>query len=68
MRGIGGGMGGISPQQNVEATMVVSLYDVKQKELVWRGIAQDTLNNNGNKNQEMVQKAVQKMFKQWPKQ
>ena len=67
MRGIGGGMGGISPQQNVEATMVVSLYDVKQKELIWRGIAQDTLNNNGNKNQKEVQNAVNKMFKQWPK-
>jgi hypothetical protein len=68
MRGIGGGMGGITPQQNVEATMVVSLCDVKQKELVWRGIAQDTLNNNGNKNQKEVQNAVNKMFKQWPKQ
>ena len=67
MRGIGGGMGGISPQQNVEATMIVSLYDVKQKELIWRGIAQDTLNNNGNKNQKEVQNAVNKMFKQWPK-
>ncbi len=67
MRGIGGGMGGISPQENVEATMVVSLYDVKQKELVWRGIGQDTLNNNGNKNQKEVQNAVNKMFKQWPK-
>lgn len=67
MRGIGGGMGGISPQQNVDATMVVSLYDVKQKELVWRGIAENTLDNNGNKNQKMVQKAIDKMFKQWPK-
>jgi hypothetical protein len=67
MRGIGGGMGGITPQQNVEATMVVSLYDLKAKELVWRGIAQDTLSNNGNKNQDAVNKAVQKMFKQWPK-
>ena len=67
MRGIGGGMGGISPEQNVEASMVVSLYDLKAKELVWRGIAQDTLDNNGNKNQEKVNKAVQKMFKQWPK-
>ncbi len=67
MRGIGGGMGGITPQQNVEATMVVSLYDLKAKELVWRGIAQDTLSNNGNKNQNMVNKAVEKMFKQWPK-
>ena len=67
MRGIGGGMGGISPQQNIESTMIVSLYDTKQKELVWRGIAQDTLSTKGNKNQEMVEKAVQKMFKQWPK-
>ena len=67
MRGIGGGMGGITPQNNVEATMIVSLYDVKQKELVRRGIAQDTLNHNGNKNQKEVQNAVNKMFKQWPK-
>jgi len=67
MRGIGGGMGSITPQQNIESTMVVSLYDTKQKELVWRGIAQDTLSNNGNKDQKNVEKAVQKMFKQWPK-
>ncbi len=67
MRGIGGGMGGISPQENVEATMIVSLYDAKAQSLIWRGIAQNTLNSNGNKNQQMVEKAVQKMFKQWPK-
>jgi len=67
MRGWGGGMGSITPQQNVVATMIVSLYNAKAQELVWRGVAQDTLNNNGNKNQEIVQKAVQKMFKQWPK-
>lgn len=67
MRGIGGGFGSITPEQQVAATMVVSLYDVKQKELVWRGIAQDTLNNNGNKNQKEVHNAVNKMFKQWPK-
>jgi hypothetical protein len=66
MRGIGGGMGGISPQQNVEGTLIVDLYDAKNQSLVWRGIAQDTLSNNGNKNQQMVQKAVQKMFKQYP--
>ena len=67
MRGIGGGMGSITPQQNVEGTMIVDLYDAKSQSLVWRGIAQDTLSNNGNKNQQLVQKAVQKMFKQWPK-
>jgi hypothetical protein len=67
MRGIGGGMGSITPQQNVVGTLVVDLYDAKNKSLVWRGIAQDTLNNKGSKNQQLVQKAVTKMFKQWPK-
>jgi hypothetical protein len=66
MRGIGGGMGGITPEQNVVGTLVVDLYDAKNQSLVWRGIAQNTLNNNGNKNQQMVLKAVTKMFKQWP--
>jgi hypothetical protein len=66
MRGIGGGMGGITPQQNVEGTLIVDLYDAKTQSLVWRGIGQDTLSNNGNKNQQIVQKAIQKMFKQWP--
>src|SRR5271169_3180476 len=66
MRGIGGGMGGITPEQNVEGTLVISLYDAKQKALIWRGIGQDTLSNNGSKNQKMVSNAVQKMFKQYP--
>jgi hypothetical protein len=67
MRGIGGGMGGITPEQNVIGTLVVDLYDAKNQSLIWRGIAQNALNNNGNKNQQMVQKAVTKMFSQWPK-
>jgi uncharacterized protein DUF4136 len=67
MRGFGGGMGTITPQQNVEGTLIVDLYDAKSQSLVWRGIAQDTLSNNGSKNQQKVQKGVQKMFKQWPK-
>ena len=68
MRGIGGGMGGITPEQSVQGTMIVDLHDAKTQSLVWRGIAQDTLTNKGEKNQKMVEKAVQKMFKQWPKQ
>jgi hypothetical protein len=66
MRGFGGGMGQITPEQNVIGTMIVDLYDAKTKSLVWRGIAQNTLSNNGNKNSQMVGKAVQKMFKQYP--
>ena len=64
--GIGGGMGSITPEQNVVGTLIVDLCDSKNKSLVWRGL-EDTLNNNGNKNQQLVQKAITKMFKQWPK-
>jgi hypothetical protein len=66
MRGFGGGMGQITPEQNVVGTMIVDLYDAKSKSLVWRGIAENTLSNNGDKNSKMVSKAVQKMFKQYP--
>jgi hypothetical protein len=66
MRGFGGGMGGITPQQNVVGTMVVDLYDAKNKQLVWRGLGQNTLSSNGNKNQQTVDNAVKKMFKQYP--
>ena len=48
-------------------TLVVDIYDVKAKELVWRGMAQDTLNEkNSQKNMQMVDKAVAKMFKNYP--
>ncbi len=66
-------MGGISPEQNVEGTLIVSLYDAKQKTLVWRGIGQDTLSNNGNKNQtdsgksrpEDVQAVAKRLSDRW---
>jgi len=67
MRGWGGGTATITQQQNVIGTLIVDLYDAKGQTLLWRGIAQNTLDNNGNKNQQQVQKAVTKMFKQWPK-
>jgi len=38
--------------------MIVDLYDAKTQSLIWRGIAQNTLNKNGNKNLEMVENAV----------
>ncbi len=67
MKGIGGGMGGITPEQNVEGTLIVDLYSAKDRSLVWRGIAQNALSNNGNKNDpNAVSKSVQKMFKQLP--
>lgn len=66
MRGFGGGMGSITPEQSVEGTLIVDLHDVKNQTLIWRGIAQDTLNNNGDKNQQILNKAIQKMFQKYP--
>lgn len=67
MRGIGGGMGGITPEQSVNGTLIVDIYDVKAKELVWRGVGQGTLNQkNSQKNMQLVDKAVAKMFKKYP--
>ena len=36
MRGIGGGMGGINPEQNVIGTLIVDLYDADQVACVAR--------------------------------
>ncbi|MGA7221623.1 MAG: DUF4136 domain-containing protein [Candidatus Acidiferrales bacterium] len=67
MRGIGGGMGGITPEQNVVGTLIVDSYDVKAKELVWRGVAQGTLNQkNSQKNIQQLDKALARMFKKYP--
>ena len=38
MRGIGGGMGGITPEQNVEGTMIVDLYDAKTQSWFGEGL------------------------------
>jgi hypothetical protein len=64
---LGGGLGQITPEQSTEATLIVNLYDAQAKQLVWRGIAQGTLSTNGSNSQGQVEKAVQKMFRQYPK-
>jgi len=67
IRGIGGGMGGITPEQSLTGTLIVDIYDVKAKQLVWRRVAQGTLNEkNSQKNMQLVDKAVAKMFKKYP--
>jgi hypothetical protein len=47
-------------------TLVVDLFDAKSKQLLWRGIASDTLSNNSDKNIKNLDKGVEKMFKQFP--
>jgi hypothetical protein len=47
-------------------TLVVDLFDTKSKKLVWRGSSSDTLSNNSSKNIRILDKGVEKMFKQFP--
>src|SRR4029453_11359216 len=43
---------------NQDATLVVDLVDASKKEIVWRGVAQDTLSDKSEKNQEKLNKGL----------
>ncbi|HME33200.1 MAG TPA: DUF4136 domain-containing protein [Terriglobales bacterium] len=47
-------------------TLVVEISDVKEKDLLWRGSATDTISDNSNKNIKTLDKAVAKLFKNYP--
>ena len=47
-------------------TLVVELSDAKQHELLWRGSATDTIKDNSEKNIKILDKAVTKLFKDYP--
>jgi hypothetical protein len=69
-RGWGGSWG--TTQVNVReipvGTLVVDLVDATKHELVWRGVASDTIANKPKKNEKRVRKAVSKMFNRFPPQ
>ncbi|HZW92493.1 MAG TPA: DUF4136 domain-containing protein [Candidatus Eremiobacteraceae bacterium] len=47
-------------------SLVLDLYDVHNKQLIWRGVSSDTLSNNTEKNEKKLDKAVDKMFDHFP--
>jgi Domain of unknown function (DUF4136) len=47
-------------------TMVVDIFDAKTKKLVFRGVGQDEISNKPEKNQKKIEKATEKMFKNFP--
>ena len=47
-------------------TLVVEISDPKQHDLLWRGSATDTISDNSNKNIKTLDKAVAKLFKDYP--
>jgi len=47
-------------------TLVVDIADAKNKQLLWRGDATDTISDNSNKNIKNLDKALEKLFKNFP--
>jgi Domain of unknown function (DUF4136) len=66
--GFGGGMGTSQTvvDEFVVGTLVVDMFEAKNKTLVFRGTAQDELSDNPDKNQKKLEKASDKMFKNFP--
>ncbi len=62
----GGGMAEVTPETTQVGTLVVDIYDANGKQMIWRGISQGTLSNKGSKNEKEMNKAIEKMFKQYP--
>ena len=61
---MGGGMQRIDPVTENHGTLVVDLSNNKQ--LIWRGMASDTLSDKPDKNAQEIEKAVEKLFKSYP--
>ena len=53
-------------QNTVVGALVVDIYDVKAKQVVWRGTAMGILRKDNSKNLKLVDDAVDKMFKKYP--
>jgi hypothetical protein len=47
-------------------TLVVDIYDAGGKRMIRRGICQGTLSKKSLKNEKEMNKAVKKIFKQYP--
>lgn len=64
-----GGYGGSTTTtvQNIKVgELIVDMADMKNKAFVWRGTASDTMSDNPEKNQKKLEKALAKMFKNFP--
>ena len=64
----GGGFGSATTSVNTYevGTLVVDIFDAKTKEAIWRGTSSKTLSGNPQKNAENLNKAVVRMFRNYP--
>jgi hypothetical protein len=58
--------GGAYVETSLEGTLILDFYDAKTKQMVWRGVATATASEKPTKNIEKMNKALDKMFEQFP--
>ena len=66
-----GGMGGMGTASTTVSeytvgTLVVDMFDAKTKNLVFRGVAEDEISDKPEKNAKKLDKASEKLFKNFP--
>jgi len=47
-------------------TLVLDFYDTHNKQLIWRGVAHDSLSDKPEKNEKKLEKSVEKMLDHFP--
>jgi hypothetical protein len=66
-RGFGGeGLATTTVQNNEIGSLTVDLFDSRNKQLLWRGTATETLSDKPEKNEKKLDENVAKMFKDFP--
>lgn len=64
--GFGGGISTTTADRIPIGTLVVDLLDPQAKQLIFRGIASDTVSDKPEKNAKKLAKAMDKMFEKYP--
>jgi hypothetical protein len=62
----GGGMGSAQLEDYRVGTIVVDVFETKTKTLLFRGAAGDEMSDKAEKNEKKIDKAVSKIFKDFP--
>jgi len=64
--GYGGGSSTTYVDKVLVGQLIVDIGDVKQKKYIWRGTANATIPSKPEKQRDLIEKAVTKMFKKFP--
>ena len=67
-RGWGGGYGSTTYTESdyLEGTMVLDVFDVKSKELVWQGVVTGNVKEDPAKREKKIPKTISKLMKKFP--